>query len=194
MKTKPKENSIIAILIVVLILILVSLAIWGMFYVDDIDSKISIIGIIAIIIATFTSIMTVNINNKQIKEREYEFHVLKERQKVCEHFYNIIVDVVKDLKKIEKRDARIVTKITAEMFLFKKCLMNWGSEELIEKFIKYDNDNKTNEGDAGAVMTNINTFLKELRKELGFKDSKNLNLIGLLLPTETRKELKDDQP
>lgn len=193
MKTKFKRNAIIAILIVILISILASLAIWGMFYVDDIDSKISIIGIIAIIIATFTSVMTVNINNKQIKEREYEFHVLKERQKVCEHFYNIIFDLIKNSKKIKKRNGRIDTKTINEMFLFKKGLMNWGSEELIEKFMEYENIAEESEVDNGAIINNANTFLKELRKELSFKDSNDLKLMGLLLTAEARKELKDNQ-
>ena len=73
---------------VFLFLLLTGLLVWGIFYVDDLQSKISILGIVAIIVAAFTSVLTVGINNAKVKEREYELHILKEKQKVFEHFYN----------------------------------------------------------------------------------------------------------
>ena len=76
------KNFFINIWLFILILILVSLSIWGIFYIKNIDSKIAVFGIVAIIVAAFTSVMTVNINNKKTREREYELHILKEKQKV----------------------------------------------------------------------------------------------------------------
>ena len=75
------------------------------------------------------------------------------------------------------------------MALFKKGLMNWGSEELITKFIEYENNIFTNEGDSKAILSNANVFLKGMRKELGYKDSKNLELMTVLLTAEAREEL-----
>ena len=66
---------------VFLFLLLTGFLIWGIFYVDDLQSKIAILGIVAIIVAAFTSVLTVDINNNKAKEREYELHILKEKQK-----------------------------------------------------------------------------------------------------------------
>lgn len=180
------KNIFINIWLFILILILVSLSIWGIFFIDKIDSKISVLGIVAVIVAAFTSVMTVNINNKKTREREYELHLLKEKQKICEHFYNAFFEIFKNVKK--NRDG--LTKITLEeMSLFKKGLMNWGSEELIKKYIEYEDNNDLNKGDTHAILNNANTFLKEMRKELGFKDSKSLKLMTVLLTAEARVEL-----
>jgi uncharacterized membrane protein len=65
------KSLFINIWLFILILILVSLSIWGVFYIDDLESKISVLGIVAVIVAAFTSVMTVNINNKKTREREY---------------------------------------------------------------------------------------------------------------------------
>jgi len=180
------KNIFIKIWLLILILILVSLSIWGIFYIDNIDSKISILGIVAIIVAAFTSVMTVNINNKKTREREYELHILKEKQKVCEHFYNSFFEIFKNIK--NKRDG-LSKKTIDEMALFKKGLMNWGSEELITKFIKYENDIDLHKGDTQAILNDANIFLKGMRKELGFKDSKSLKLMTVLLTAEARVEL-----
>ncbi len=170
----------------ILISILVSLSIWGIFYIDNIDSKIAVFGIVAVIVAAFTSVMTVNINNKKTREREYEFHILKEKQKVCEHFYNVVFEIFKNVK--NNRNG-LSKKAIDEMALFKKGLMNWGSEELIRKFIEYENNLLINEGDTKATLNNADNFLKEMRRELGYRDSDNLRLMTVLLTAEAREEL-----
>ncbi len=75
------------------------------------------------------------------------------------------------------------------MSLFKKGLMNWGSEELIKKYIEYEDNLNINKDDTYAILNNANTFLKEMRKELGFKDSKSLKLMTVLLTAEAREDL-----
>ena len=170
----------------ILILILVSLSVWGIFYIDDLDAKISVLGIVALIVAAFTSVMTVNINNKKTREREYELHILKEKQKVCEHFYNAFFEIFKNVKK--NRDG--LNKVTIEeMALFKKGLMNWGSEDLIKKYLQYEDNNELYRGDTLLILNNADDFLKEMRKELGFRDTKGLKLMTLLLTAEARAEL-----
>ncbi len=183
------KNLFIRIWLLVLIIILVTLSIWGIFYIDNIDSKIAVFGIIAIIVAAFTSVMTVNINNTKTREREYELHILKEKQKVCEHFYNAFFEIFRNIK--NNRNG-LSKKTIDEMALFKKGLMNWGSEELIIKFIKYENDISANEGKTKEILNNANVFLKEMRKELGFKDSNNLKLMTVLLTADTREELNQN--
>lgn len=170
----------------ILILILVSLSVWGIFYIEDLDSKISVLGIVALIVAAFTSVMTVNINNKKTREREYELHLLKEKQKVCEHFYNAFFEIFKNVK--SNRDG-LTKKAIDEMALFKKALMNWGSESLIKKYIEYEDNLDIHKGNTSAILNNADDFLREMRKELGFKDSKSLKLMTLLLTAEARAEL-----
>jgi hypothetical protein len=180
------KSIFINIWLFILILILVSLSIWGIFYIEKIDYKISVLGIVAVIVAAFTSVMTVNINNTKTREREYELHLLKEKQKVCEHFYNAFFEIFKNVK--NNKDG-LTKKTLEEMSLFKKGLMNWGSEELIKKYIEYEDNINHNNGDTFAILNNANTFLKEMRKELGFKDSKSLKLMTVLLTAEARVEL-----
>jgi len=131
--------------------------------------------------------MTVNINNKKTKEREYELHILKEKQKVLEHFYNAFFEIFKNNKgnRIE-----LTKKTIEEMSLFKKGLMNWGSEDLINKFIEYENLIAVEEGNTRNILNAANIFLREIRKELGFEDSKNLKLMSVMLTAEAREELK----
>ena len=184
--TYMTKSIFINIWLFILILILVSLSIWGIFYIEKIDYKISVLGIVAVIVAAFTSVMTVNINNTKTREREYELHLLKEKQKVCEHFYNAFFEIFKNVK--NNKDG-LTKKTLEEMSLFKKGLMNWGSEELIKKYIEYEDNIDHNNGDTFAILNNANTFLKEMRKELGFKDSKSLKLMTVLLTAEARVEL-----
>ncbi|MFC2138521.1 hypothetical protein ACFLTE_10125 [Bacteroidota bacterium] len=185
-----KKDTLSKIWMVFLFLLLSGFLFWGIFYVDEIQSKISILGIVAIIVAAFTSVLTVSINNKKAKEREYELHILKEKQKVFEHFYNAYFEI---LFKVKKGQSGLSHKAKDEMLLFKKGLMNWGSDRLIKKYLdfdtklleseeKQDNFNIINEGD---------DFIKELRKELGFNDSKSVNIMSIILSAEARKELKD---
>ncbi len=172
--------------LLILILILVSLSIWGIFYIDDLNSKISVLGIVALIVAAFTSVMTVNINNKKTRDREYELHILKEKQRVCEHFYNAFFEIFKNVK--NNRDG-LNKKTIEEMALFKKGLMNWGSEDLIKKYLQYEDKNELYQGKTHLILNNADDFLKQMRKELGFRDTKSLRLMTLLLTAEARAEL-----
>lgn len=180
------KNIFINIWLFILILILVSLSVWGIFYIENIDSKIAVFGIVAIIVAAFTSVMTVNINNKKTREREYELHILKEKQIVCEHFYNAFFEIFKNIK--SNRDG-LTKKTIDEMALFKKGIMNWGSEELIKNFIQYENNIDIHKGNTLAILDDANTFFKGIRKELGFKDSSNLKLMTVMITAEAREEL-----
>ncbi|MGP1990911.1 hypothetical protein D9V96_003415 [Zobellia laminariae] len=180
------NNIFITIWLSILVIILISLSFWGIFYIENLDSKISVLGIVAVIVAAFTSVMTVNINNKKTREREYGLHLLKEKQKVCEHFYNAFFEIFKNVK--QNRDG-LTKKTLEEMSLFKKGLMNWGSEGLIKKYIEYEDNLDISKGNTGAVLNHANIFLKEMRKELGFKDSKDLKLMTVLLTAEAREEL-----
>lgn len=170
---------------VVLFILLLSLTIWAICYVDKIENKISIFGIIALIVAAFTSVLTITINNKKVKEREYELHVLKEKQKVYDHFYNSFFEILNNSK---KKNNGLSAKAINELMLFKQGLMNWGSEDLIKKYIEYDNK-LTKISEPFDIINHGNEFLKEIRKDLGFNDSTNLNLVSIILNSEAREEL-----
>ncbi len=154
-----------------LFLLLTGFLIWGIFYVDDLQSKIAILGIVAIIVAAFTSVLTVGINNNKAKEREYELHILKEKQKVFEHFYNSYFEMLKGIKKGNKG---LSNKVEQEMMEFKKGLMNWGSDQLIKEYLAFDTKLIESEGnpDKFNILKDGNDFIKALRKELGFNDSR----------------------
>lgn len=173
-----------------LFLLLIGFLIWGIFFVDDLSSKISILGIVAVIVAAFTSVLTVSINNKKAKEREYELHILKEKQKVFEHFYNAYFEM---LSKVKKGKTGLTNKAIEEMMEFKKGLMNWGSDNLIENYLKFDNKmiEKQENPDSFNLLLDGDNFIKELRKELGFVDSKKVNIMSIILNAEARKELTE---
>lgn len=181
-----KKNSIQIIWMIILSLILLGLSIWGVWFIENIDNKISIFGIIAVIVAAFTSVLTVSINNNKAKEREYELHILKEKQKVYEHFYNSFFNILNETK---KGKSGVTNKSTKELLLFKQGLMNWGSERLITKYIEYDNKLGQKKSII-KMMEDGNDFLKEIRKDMGFEDSKKLNLMKIILTPEARNELE----
>jgi uncharacterized membrane protein len=170
----------------ILIGILIILTVWGIFYVDELNLKISIFGIVAVIVAAFTSVLTVNINNKKTKDREYQLHILKEKQKVCEHYYNAYFEM---LTQIKKGKSGLSTKAIDETMLFKKGLMNWGSEQLIKKYIEYESKIQSDKDNQSVLVKWGNEFFKELRKELGFNDSGKVNIIEIILTPDAREEL-----
>ena len=89
-----EKDMLSKIWMIFLFLLLIGFLIWGIFYVENLQAKISILGIVAIIVAAFTSVLTVSINNRKAKEREYELHILEEKQKVFEHFYNSYFEIL----------------------------------------------------------------------------------------------------
>lgn len=185
-----KNDTFTLIWLFILVSILVALSIWGIFYISDETQKISIFGIVTVIVAAFTSVLTVNINNSRARDREYELHVLKEKQKVCEHYYNVYFEILREIKKGNNGQTK---KALDELMLFKKGLMNWGSEDLIQKYLEYEINNSKYMSNTIKMVENGNNFLKEIRKELGFSDSRNLNVMGLILTDEARKELIEEE-
>lgn len=168
-----------------------SLAYWAIFFVEDIKYQIPIFGIIGAIITAITSVITVTLNNKNTKERELELLVLKEKQKVFEHFYNAYFEILKNVKNTKKQV--LSQKVESEMMDFKRGLMNWGSEEIIKKYLDYEaNLERAQENTGTFDMLKVgDTFFKDLRKEMGFHDSGKVNIISIILTPEARGELKD---
>ena len=180
-----KKNYLQYFWMIFLFLLLIGLLIWGIWYVPKIENKIQVFGIIAVIMAAFTSVLTVSINNKKAKEREYDLHILKEKQKVYEHFYNTLFEI---FSKTKNNKSGLTPKAINEMMLFKQGLMNWGSERLIKKYIEYDNE-LTKGKQTFSIINDGDKFLKEIRKEMGFQDSKDLSLMSIILDNEAREEL-----
>lgn len=178
-----KSNFLQTLWMVFLFGLLIGLLVWAVFYVEPLQSKISIFGIVTVILAAFTSVLTVTINNRKAKEREYDLMVLKEKQKVYEHFYNALFEGFIQTRKGKGLSQKAVT----EMMNFKRGLMNWGSERLIHKYLEYDT--KLVEGrDTFDLIRDGDLFLKEIRKEMGFEVSKNINLMSIILSTDARNE------
>lgn len=181
-----KSKTLQYIGVSVLSLTIMSLLIWSIWFIKNDGDKIAVFGVVAVVIAAYTSVLTVNINNEKAKQREYELLVLKEKQKVYEHFYNSLFESFNHTKKGKEG---ISNKASSELVLFKQGLMNWGSEELITKYIKFDNKLifKADAGD-NTVLVDADDFLKDLRKDMGFVDSKELDLISVILTPGARIE------
>ena len=167
------------------------LTFWAVFYVEKTEHQIPIFGIVGATIVAITSVITVTLNNKKTKEREFELLILKEKQKVFEHFYNAYFEILKNIKKGKKQ--ALSNKIESEMMEFKRGLMNWGSEELIQNYLDYDSKLIQADGntDSFDMLKDGNKFLKDLRKEMGFSDSDGLNIMSVILTAEAREEMKD---
>lgn len=185
------RNILLKLWMTFLSMLLLALIYWGVFCISDMQQKISVLGIVAVISAAVTSVLTVSINNKKAKEHEYELHILKEKQKVFEHFYNSYFEMLFNIKKGKK--GGLSAKAEQEMLLFKKGLMNWGSDKLIKKYIDFDNKLIESNGDQDKfnILKDGDDFIKELRKELGYNDSKNVNIMSIILTADARKELKE---
>jgi len=71
-------------------------------------------------------------------------------------------------------------------------LMNWGSETLIQAYFKYEDDitSKHESGNTKAVLQAGDVFIKELRREIKFDVSKDVNILSIILNPEARRELK----
>jgi len=168
-----------------------SLAYWAIFSVEEIKYQIPIFGIIGAIITAITSVITVSLNNKNAKQRELELLVLKEKQKVFEHFYNAYFEILKNVKNNKKQV--LSQKVESEMMDFKRGLMNWGSEKIIKKYLDYEAKlENAQESNGSFDMLRVgDIFFKDLRKEMGFHDSGNVNVISVILTPEAREELKE---
>jgi hypothetical protein len=169
------------------------LILWS-FFVDDIKYRITILGIVAAIITAITSVITINLNNKKTKEREYNILLLKEKHKFIEKFYNAYMLTLKIVKKEKesqgkRRDIKkMQDQVMENIYDFKKGLMNWGSEELIKSFFRYE-AGMDKEKEVTQILKNGNLFFKSLRKEIGFKSSDKVNIACIMLDAQAREEL-----
>jgi uncharacterized membrane protein len=175
---------------VLLIGFLIGLSVWAIFFIDTTEHRITIFGIVGAIIVAITSVLSVTLNNKSIKERELELLVIREKQKVFEHFYNAYFEMLKAVKK--GKTSNISNKAENEMLEFKRGLMNWGSEALIQNYLDFDSKlvNSKSETSTFDMLRDGDKFLKDLRKEMGFNDSDKINIMSIILDAESRESLK----
>ena len=97
------------------------------------------------------------------------------------------------LDRIRKGNKGLSNKVAEEVMEFKKGLMNWGSDGLIKKYLEFETKLFESQGnqDKFNMFKDGDDFIKELRKELGFSDSKNVNIMSIILTPEARIELKE---
>jgi len=169
-----------------LLVFIIGLTLWAI-NLGKIEYQISIFSIIGVIIVAVTSVVTLSLNHAKIKERELELLTIKEKQKAYQHFYNFYFILLDQI--LSGKDIEVTDNLKNEMFLFKKGLMNWGSEELIKDFIIYDNLVTDNADNSKIVLSSMNNFLKSIRKELGFKDSEDLNIMSVILQKNARENI-----
>jgi uncharacterized membrane protein len=174
---------------ILLICFLIGLSIWAIFFTDKTDHQITIFGIVGAIIVAITSVLSVTLNNKIIKDRELELLVTREKQKVFEHFYNAYFEMLKAVKK--GKTSNISNKAETEMLEFKRGLMNWGSEELIKNYLDFDSKllHSKSTNSTFDMLQDGDKFLKDLRREMGFYDSDKINIMSIILDAESREKL-----
>tara|TARA_R110001592_G_scaffold359413_1_gene666015 strand:- start:268 stop:816 length:549 start_codon:yes stop_codon:yes gene_type:complete len=172
-----------------LIAFLLSLSVWGTFFVHETEHKIAIFGIVGILITTVTSVFSITINNKDIKERELELIQVKEKQKVFAHFYNVYFELLKKTKKGQGNN--VTDKIVNDLMEFKKGFLNWGSIKLIKDYLEFDSNlqNPEMQEDPFYLIRIGDKFLKDLRRDLGFNDSEDVNIMSIILDNEARKQM-----
>ena len=179
------KNTLQYILTSILSIFLVGLCIWALWFLKEADDQIAVFGIIAVILAAITSVLTVSISNNKARQREYDLLILKEKQEVFDHFYETLFEISNSTLKGKNT---LTNKTMSEMMFFKRGLMNWGSEHLIGKYLEYE-EKISAQGSNQQKLKDADEFLREIRKELGFEDSKKLSLMSILLKPEARKEL-----
>ena len=86
-----KKDRLLKLWMTVLAMLLIGLLIWAIWFIDKQENQISVFGIVAIILAAFTSVLTVTINNRKAKEREYDLHIQKEKAKGTRAFLQYTV-------------------------------------------------------------------------------------------------------
>ncbi|WP_217517475.1 hypothetical protein [Vibrio metschnikovii] len=162
---------------------------WSIFFVDNIEHQIAMFGIVGVIITAITSVVTVTLNNSKAKQRELEMLINKERQKVFSHFYNAYFESLKNIKSGKRNTTN--AKVQSEILEFKRGLMNWGSEDLIKKYVEFESKmhNPTNQESNLSMLKDGDKFLKALRKEMGFTDSDKVNILSIILDPESRNQL-----
>ena len=185
-----KNNLLFKLWMVLLIGFLIGLSTWAIFFIDKTEHQITIFGIVGAIIVAITSVLSVTLNNKNIKDRELELLVIREKQKVFEHFYNAYFEMLKAVKK--GKASNISNKAESEMLEFKRGLMNWGSEELIQNYLDFDSKLLHSKGENSTfdMLRDGDKFLKDLRREMGFNDSDKINIMSIILDAESRDKLK----
>lgn len=190
---------LLEIVITVSILVIVtSLYCWGR-SISYVDKQIKIYGISASILGLYTSLLIALINHKNSKNREISILIQKEKQNAYMHFYNAVFEGLKkalqsrndeqkeESKKEDKKVFDVNDKMLVEMLEFKKGLMIWGSQELIDAFLKY---NKGLFDDKVDKYDNTNEFLIAIRKDLQHTDNRKIKLYDILLKADAVEHLK----
>ncbi|MDX2470672.1 MAG: hypothetical protein QNL04_08885 [SAR324 cluster bacterium] len=179
-----KHKILILLSVVILLILIFGLAYWALYVVTETEHKISITGIIAVIITAIISVANVAIVNANAKKQEFDLLYKKETQNTFEHFHNALVSALQSAKEKNKNSQKEKqSNAEAEMFKFKKGLMSWGSKDLIQSFYTYESDLKKG---GPKILEVANTFLKVLRKEMGFNDPDDLDVFSILLVPEDR--------
>lgn len=179
----------------VLITLLTGLIIWAVFFIESDNQKIAVFAIVGVLITAITSVVTVNLSTQKAKEKEYELMLVKEKQKVFNHFFNVLFEIIISSKEHRKTNMPLVIK---EYMNFKRGLMIWGSEEAINSFITFDRvfQNLSKEGNLDenekiASLSVIEIILKSIRKDLKYSVSDKIFLTGVLLGIKEQQILKN---
>lgn len=176
------------VLIFLLFVFLISLISWAKSKVKKTEHVIAVFGIIGAMLTTIISIFLIGISSEANKQLEIDLIITKEKQKAYEHFYNaffIMLDTMNEETSVIEKDAY------SEIMLFKRGLMNWGSEELIKEYLIYESKviKFSESGNVVDMLIVGDNFFKALRADMGFNDTGDINLLSIILNAEAREQV-----
>ncbi len=143
----------------------------------------AVIGAIAVMIAGMWS----HYSNRR---REINSRHFIEKKNAYMHLITLIFDIMKATKeKVEFKEEIMLERLIE----FKRELMVWGDQKVIEALHNFENKSATlsNDKESSATLLVVDDLLRAIRKDLGHNDSqlKEGSLVGMLLIAEEREKL-----
>lgn len=179
-------KKVLRIIVWILALVVIGLGAWffvrGLIEADP--------GISAAVIGAVTVIAAGIWSHYSSRRRDINSRHFIEKKNAYMH----LIDLIFDLFESTKNDKEIPEKeIEKRLFKFKKELMVWGDQTVIEKLAEYENkmaEPKINSDPSEQLLT-VDDLLRVIRSDLGHNDSelRRGSLVGMLLIANDREKL-----
>jgi len=136
-----------------------------------------IAGIIAFSVGVYTH---TQIRNREIKARHF---IEKKNAYMC--FFNLVFEIISSFK--NKRPI-IDDRLINEIWGFKKELMVWGDQEVLQAYREYE---EKSAAQPEGILLAVDNLLRAIRKDLGHDDSKLKpgELVSILIVAEDREKI-----
>ncbi|MCT4673873.1 MAG: hypothetical protein N4A37_11600 [Prolixibacteraceae bacterium] len=147
----------------------------------EFDDQLKMLTLSGALFSIFSSTIIVTYNNVQIKQREMELNIFKNKTEAYDLFLEALLTIIFD----EKRN-KTSPKAKELIIKFKKGLLNWGSSQLIKQYIVFEDFLNSDTKDEHEFFRQTNIFLRNLRKELGLSVKNDEKLLEIFLTSDSR--------